>query len=254
MMRTPQASAPETGSSDSPAGILFDEGDIRRLAETYAKCFALILQLRATDEYGDAAQLRGRILDLLERARREAQRASGTVEDAREAEFALVAFLDETILSSNWSEKDHWLAEPLQLELYDRYDAGEEFFVRLGQLREDAGGRPEVLEVYYLCMALGFKGRYLLHDQEKLRNLIEDTYAELSGTPGMQLQTLSPHGEPRDQVATEVKSKLPAWVIAVAALTIGLFIYLGMSLYISDTAGDTAREIEAAIGVEQVHS
>ena len=254
MMRTPEASTRDTASLDGSARVLFDENNVQRLAETYAPCFALILQLRATDEYGDAGQLRRRILDMLDRLRREAQRAGSASEDTQEAQFALVAFLDETILSSNWSEKDHWLAKPLQLELYNRYDAGEEFFHRLDGLRANPSLHAEVLEIYYLCMALGFKGRYLLHDQEKLRNLIEDTYGELSRTPGMQVDALSPHGKPTDQVATEVRSKLPTWVIAVAALVVGLLIYVGMSVYISSTANDTAREIEAVTGVEQVRS
>ena len=137
-----------------------DFGDLSaRLADVYAPCFSLALQLRATNEYGDAEVLRRRIKHLLETTRHEAKRTGLAPEDVREAEFALVAFLDETLLSSEWSQKDRWLARPLQLELYDRYDAGEAFFDRLDGLRANPGLHAEVLEVYYLCMALGFKGK-----------------------------------------------------------------------------------------------
>lgn len=245
MMQTPQATSSPAAGDEAASHVLFDEAQVQRLAEVYAPCFALILQLRGTDEYGDAQALRARILDLFDKADREAKRAGTSERASQQAQFALVAFVDETILSSNWVQKDYWLAKPLQLELYDRYDAGEEFFERLKQLRAEGAAQAEVLEIYYLCMTLGFKGRYLLHDQEKLRTLVEETHDALRSMPGMQAEQLSPHGTPGDQTATEVRSKLPPWVIAVAALVLGLLVYLGMSLYISDAAGDAVQSIGA---------
>jgi type VI secretion system protein ImpK len=238
--------------AEAPSAVLFDETKNHRLSEIYSPCFALVLQLRATSAFGEADLLRERIKRLLDKAGVEAARAGVAHEDVQAAKFAMVAFIDETILSSEWAEKDRWLARPLQLEIYDRYDAGEEFFVKLETLRGQRGHRAEVLEVYYLCMTLGFKGRYQLHDQERLRLIIEETYAELKRAPGMGVGVLSVHGKPRDQVATEVKSKLPAWMVVAAAAILGLIMYLGMSFYISSTAQDAARIIDEVPRTESV--
>lgn len=224
-------------------GVLFDESADRRLSEIYATCFTLILQLRSTDEFGDPEVLRRRVKDLLDDAEREALRTGVAPDNIQQAKFALVAFIDETIISSSWSQKDRWVSKPLQLELYDQYDAGEAFFTRLEKLREQPKANAEALEVYYLCMTLGFKGKYQLHEQERLRELIETTYEDLKRLPGMGAQTLSPHGTPRGQVAQEVKSKLPAWVIAAAAALVGLLLYVGVSLYLSSAADSTAQNI-----------
>lgn len=238
--------------AEARTDVLYDEAKTRRLSEVFSPCFTLVLQLRSTDAFGDADVLRQRIKRLLEKAGQDAARAGASHEDVQAAKFALVAFIDETILSSDWPQKDHWLARPLQLEIYDRYDAGEEFFVKLDEFRAGRSLRAEVLEVYYLCMALGFKGRYQLHDQERLRLLIEETYAELKRSPGMAAGVLSIHGKPRDQVATEVKSKLPAWIVAVGAAILGLIIYLGMSFYISGAATDAAQAIDDVPRTEAV--
>jgi type VI secretion system protein ImpK len=227
----------------APFDFGFDEAE-GRLADFYAPCFTLVLQLRAAHAYGDAEVLRGRIKRKLEAARREAEHHGVPPEDAREADFALVAFLDETLLSSDWSQKDQWLARPLQLELFNRYDAGEEFFHRLDGLRANPGLHAEVLEVYYLCMALGFKGKYQLHGQEELRELIEGTYAEVAKQPGLKVGRLAPHGAPRDTVAGEVRGRLPTWALVAVAVVLGLVVYLGMSLYISNTADAVAEDIE----------
>lgn len=238
--------------AEARTDVLYDEVKSRRLSEVFSPCFTLVLQLRSTDALGDAEVLRQRIKRLLDKAAQEAARAGADHEDVQAARFALVAFIDETILSSEWPQKDHWLARPLQLEIFDRYDAGEEFFVKLDELRASRAVRAEVLEVYYLCMALGFKGRYQLHDQARLRLLIEETYSELRRLPGMGSGVLSAHGKPRDQVATEVKSKLPAWIVAAAAAVLGLLIYVGMSFYISGAAQDVVRVINEVPRMEVV--
>jgi type VI secretion system protein ImpK len=188
--------------------------------------------------------LRSRIKDVLDDAERDALRTGVSPENIQMAKFAVVAFIDETIISSNWSQKDRWVSKPLQLELYNQYDAGETFFTRLEALRQQPQANAEALEVYYLCLTLGFKGKYQLHEQERLREIIETTYDELRRVPGLKLKELSPHGKPRGQVVTEVKSKMPAWVIVAAAALIGLLIYMGMWFYIDDAADDAANAIQ----------
>lgn len=254
MTRVLQTAEQRTSPSVPDAGSdgYFDEARTARVAEIYAPCFALILQLRAVDDFGSADALRTRIIDLLRRTERDALRAGYQREELDDVQFAIVAFIDETILSSNWQEKDQWLAKPLQLELYDRYDAGEAFFERLSALRDEPADWADVLEVYYLCMALGFKGRYLVHEQEKLRHLIEETHGHLNRVHGRRPSDLSPHGLPGDQVATEVRSKLPPWAIAVAAFALALIVYVGMSVYISRSASNTASVINEAIGATDV--
>lgn len=236
-------------SSQAPrsdtAAVLFDETADRRLSEIFATCFTLILQLRAADHFGDPDVLRRRVKQVLDEAEHEALRTGVTPDNIQMAKFAVVAFIDETIISSSWSQKDRWISKPLQLELYNQYDAGETFFTRLDQLRQQPKANAEAMEVYYLCLTLGFKGKYHLHEQERLREIIETTYEELQRVPGMKPKTLSPHGAPRGQVATEVRSKLPAWVIAAAAVLIGLLVYMGMWFYIADTAEDTAASIRS---------
>lgn len=229
-----------TVQTDSPSAASPDQ----RLSDVFAPCFTLILKLRAADDFGAEEMLRRRIKDLLERTERDAL-GSGVAPDAiQSAKFAIVAFLDETILSSNWAQKDVWMNTPIQLELYDRFDAGEVFFDRLHRLLDDPRVHAEVLEVYFLCMALGFKGQYQLHEQEQLRALIETTQEKLSQVPKLQHDALAPHGAPRGQVATEVKSKMPPWVVAAAAALIGFLIYAGMYLYISASANDVAMAIQ----------
>jgi type VI secretion system protein ImpK len=71
--------------------------------------------------------------------------------------FPVCAWIDETVLCSDWSERGKWLQNPLQLVFFRTMNAGEEFFLRLAALDNSA---REVREVYDYCLALGFKGKY----------------------------------------------------------------------------------------------
>jgi type VI secretion system protein ImpK len=239
--------APQTDARSAPADVLYDATTDRRLADVLAPCFALIVHLRSHDAYGDPEALRQRVQDLLRQAEREADAAGIPPDHVENAFFAVVAFLDETILSSTWAQKDAWAHRPLQMERYDRFDAGEVFFHRLSSLLNHPVEHAEEVEVYYLCLTLGFRGRFQILQQEKLQEFIERCHDALQQTPGIQADVLSPDGEATDPVAAEVSRTLPGWMLAVAGMALALLLYAGFSLYISQSAQESAQTIEQMI-------
>lgn len=204
----------------------------RRLPRLCEEAFLLILQLRAINEYGDTSLLRQRIFQLLDKLEQRGKQAGIAREDLQSAKFALTAFMDETILTSQWSQKDAWVEKTLGFELFQRMDAGEEFFRSLEELRRRSASNVELLEVYYLCLALGFKGKYMIYEQEKRRLLIKDLANELRTIRGNSSAPLSPRGKRREQIAEVVKKEVPAWIVAVGAGAVGFIFYLIM-LWIS---------------------
>jgi len=154
----------------------------------------------------------------------------------RLAKFAIVAFLDETIISSSWSQKDAWLSDPLQIKLFETFNAGEEFFNFLNELSQKTSANKEVLEVYYLCLSLGFKGKYQLQSPENLRNIIDDLNLELHPEMYKAIDSISPNGKPRQSFVQTVRSGLPLWVYPLGALIVFVIFYVIMSTSISGEA------------------
>jgi len=226
--------------------VRFDE-TASRLAELYGDVFAVIVQLRSTDQYGDPDRLRERLNDLLAEAEKRAAAAGAPPEDIKDATFAVVAFLDEAILSSEWPQKTAWMSRPLQLDRFQRYDAGEFFFHRVKAVLEQPH-RAEVLEMYYLCMTLGFKGQYQIHGQDELRNLVERAHDVLSRAPGMTAPALAPRGTPREALSGDGTRNIPPWMLLALAAAVALLVYLGMSLYISSAAGGVAESLRQLAG------
>lgn len=245
--RAPRDAAPyderDALGSHEASAVRFDAA-APRLAELFAPLFALLIQLRSTDAYGDPERLRERITDLLDEADASARAAGVPPEDTRDALFAIVAFLDEAILSSDWPDRHAWLSRPMQLQRYDRYDAGEAFFDRLGEIRRQPH-RAEVLEVYYHCLALGFKGQYQLQGQDALRREVAEAQAALARAPGHAPGPIAPRGTPRETVGTAARASVPPWMLAAGAAALALVIYLAVSLYVTYAASGVARTIEA---------
>jgi len=217
----------------------------QRLLDLCSESLILTLQLRTAKEFGDPVRLRQRLITLFDRFEQKARDAGVDKEMIKDAEFALVAFVDESILTSQWSGKDAWLTNPLQVELFNVFNAGDVFFdERLNRLRQRTQANAEVLEVYYHCLELGFSGKYLFIGREKLKPTIDDLYNELRRLTDKPAAPLSPHGLPRGEIMQVVKEKVPAWVVGAATAVVGLLFYLIMTYFISDQAG----EIKEAIG------
>ncbi len=77
--------------------------------------------------------------------------------EIQEARYALIAFLDEQVLRGGGADRAEWMSHPLQLQFYRETTAGENFFARMRALTE-RGSHRSALEVYLLCIALGFIG------------------------------------------------------------------------------------------------
>ena len=206
----------------------------KNLSDLASECFMLILQLRATNNYGNASELKTRIGEMFDRFEKNARQTGLDNEKVHFSKFALVAFLDETIISSEWLEKEEWLAEPLQIKLFDTFNAGEEFFTYLSNLRQRTSINKDVLEIYYLCLSLGFKGKYQLHSPENLRRIIDDLNLELHPEAYHSIDILSPNGKPKQSIVQTVKSVLPVWVYPVLGLVILVIFYIIMSFSISN--------------------
>jgi type VI secretion system protein ImpK len=166
------------------------------LALAFQEVFTAIVRLRYNRQAVSSAEsFRAHIKQALRIAEQEARSGGCSAEDVRQAVFALVAFLDETALSCGNPAFSDWARLPLQADLFGHQVAGEVFFQELQKTldRSDSLETADLLEVYYLCLLLGFKGRYagggdlpsiVARVQEKIRR-VRGTYSGLSPRGGI---------------------------------------------------------------------
>ena len=129
------------------------------LVEAYSNLIAYICHVTRTlaDNPPMPEDVRSRISNLLATGDQAAQAMGIPSADIRQARFALCAFIDELLMNKSWPGQNFWKRSLLQTQYFQTTNAGEEFFSNLNALRPEQNW---VREIYYLCLCMGFKGRY----------------------------------------------------------------------------------------------
>jgi type VI secretion system protein ImpK len=198
-----------------------------RLYHVCANVLVTAVQLTTDSSLAAASDLRQRLIGALERMVSDGRRIGIADADLAEARYALVAFIDEQIMRSDWSGRAEWMARPLQLELYRENTAGENFFVRLRALLR-AGDRPVAIEIYYLCLVLGFQGAYRDGGEpqavEKFTRAARDQLRKVLPDP----VKVSPHAKPKGSTRSVKTGWGPLIIIAASSLLLILIVLVGL--------------------------
>ncbi len=217
---------------------------LKSLADIASECFILVLQLRATNIYGDAGVFKNKVSDMFLSFEQKARNSGYDNEEILQAKFALIAFLDESIISSAWEQKNEWLTEPLQLKIFNTFNAGEEFFININNLRQRTASNKDVLEIYYVCLILGFKGKFQLQSPENLRRVIDDLNIELHPEMYNAIDSISPNAKPLDNYYQSSNKGIPIWIFPLGAIAFSIIFYLIFSLLISGKASNVVESLK----------
>jgi len=192
------------------------------LADAYSECFATVFAFRAArdDERPGYGAFRSHVMAQLADARRKTE--DERLDPRGYAQYAVVALVDETVMSSTWPGAEQWRREPLQVHYYDNLLAGEQFFVRLDELRGDADG--DLLEVYFLCLCAGFQGRYR-DEASELSVRRRKLYQQLHPLELREEKHLTEEAYGRSLERSLARSRFPLWWVAPFIVgAVGLYV------------------------------
>jgi len=209
----------------------------------------------------DAATFRAQIWAGVRTANDSARNHGYAQEDIELATFAVIAFVDESILNLRHPIFADWPRQPLQEERYGHHVAGEIFFQNLQKLltRTDSAQLADLLEVYYLCLLLGFAGRYSLGGRGELRAIMQQTAEKLQRirqTSAILSPDCHPPGDQVKRVSGDPVARILLFVaIACAVLMISLFVVFHIMLGGGiDKLQKTAWNRPAAVVVTEVRA
>lgn len=221
-------------ASPQPATSAADAGrHAPSLADLLYDGFYLVFLLRSGKGPRDAEAFRKSIVALLTDFERNAKREGFEAEDIYDAKYAFCATVDEAILSSRYAVRDDWERRPLQLSMFGDQLAGEAFFDKLEEARNVGKRRLPALEVFHMCLLLGFKGRYMLEGQEKHTYLTAQLGDQIAHIKGKRAP-FAPHWAAPDQVSHTLRRVLPVWVVAATLALFGLLAYIGIKHHLDD--------------------
>jgi type VI secretion system protein ImpK len=113
-----------------------------------------VLDRISRNESLSATDVRRSILDRL----RQTDDHSAAHEEWDLARFAVVAWIDEMLVEAPWDGRQWWKENVLTFELFRTRERATLFFARAKQALATPG--RDALEVFYVCVVLGFRGMY----------------------------------------------------------------------------------------------
>jgi type VI secretion system protein ImpK len=200
----------------------------------------------------DPESFRTRMKQVLREIASTAARKGYSAEDVQEAHFAVVAFLDETVLTADASASE-WARKSLGEELFGQRSAGELFFKRLEALRanRDSHSLAEVLEVYYLCLLLGYEGKFAGGSKAELQLLMTNLRERIERIFGRNPE-FSPDGALPDGPVAAAPAADPldrqVKLFALAALVLAILCFVGFSWHLASRSSDVQHAIEDRLG------
>ncbi len=246
-MSVPQAAPVGSYKGSSPA--LDPRG--WNLAIAFQEVFTAIVRLRYNRQAVTSAEaFRTHVTQALGAAEQEARRGGYSAEDTQAAVFALVVFLDESVLSCRNPVFSGWAGLPLSTQLYHHQEGGKVFFQQLQKAlnRGESRETTDLLEVYYLCLLLGFKGQYASStsssnfstgggDLPAIMSSLQDKIRRVRGQSG----ALSPRGAIPSEAARLVRSD--RWVrrlaiTAIACVVVAVMLLVTFKLLLISGASD----------------
>jgi type VI secretion system protein ImpK len=215
-------------------------GGLNPLVEAANPVLAAIPQIRHALRHPDPAGLRARLRAQIDAFERNA-RADEVPEDrVSVARFALCALLDDSAAATPWGRT--WGASSFVAELHGEASGAEKFFALVEQMSAEPERHRELLEFFYVCLALGFEGKY--RGGGEGRQALARARTQLHGVLAAQASTqLSGRWQGAAIPPRRVPGALALWAVASACALTLAGIYFGYRISLGSLSDPVARQL-----------
>lgn len=228
-------------------------GGLNPVVEAANPLLAAIPQIRHSLRHPDPAGLRARLREQIDGFERSA-RAAGVPEDrVLTARYALCALLDDSAASTPWGRD--WATLGLLAELHGETGGAERFFALLEQMTGEPAKHLDLLEFFYVCLALGFEGKYRGGEggRQALTQARTKLYATLSQHRPQGSAELSARWRGAAAPARQLPGALGLFAMGSACLLVLSAIYLGYAVSLGARSDPAARQLAQLKPVAPAH-
>ena len=209
------------------------------LALVFQEVFTVVLRTRVLGQRVESADFfRTSLRQMISSAVKDASAQGYSDEITRMSIYAIIAFVDESILNSKDPVFADWARRPLQEEMFGAHVAGEMFFKNLTDLlnRPDSSEVADALELHALCLMLGYRGKFAFGDASEIQTVLQrirDKIVRIRGSYALFRPQEAP-AAPAAKAADPMIGLLKIAAIVIAVFTVlayaGYIFFLGQSV------------------------
>ncbi len=147
------------------------------------------------------------------------------------ARYVLCTVLDEALVTTSWGNESEWSQMSLLSSFHNETFGGERFFQLLERLARNPVKHLHMLELMYLCLSLGFEGKYrvLPRGMLELEAVRDSLYRQIRQLRGDVPRELSPHWEGLRDPSRRLVRIVPWWMVALCTLSCLGMLYAGFA-------------------------
>jgi len=145
-------------------GLLLRGVSDNRLIDAANPLFGMVLRVRRLVEFGEVQSLYWQVVNEVVSLQRDLIEQGYERSTAVAFRYVLCAFVDEAVLTTDWGAHSLWSQQSLLSRFFDETGGGEKVFAILSKMQQTPGQHREMLGFIYLCLCLGFEGRYRIMD------------------------------------------------------------------------------------------
>lgn len=246
----PPPRAPQPGYVPPPAAPIGQlPGGLNPITGAATTLIALLPQLRESAHHPDPASLFKHIGNELKEFEATARAKGESPDNVLAARYVLCTAIDETVLNTPWGSQSVWATQTLLSKFHNETWGGEKFFHLLDRLIQEPARNLHLLELMYLCMALGFEGKYRVQERGRaeVERIQDNLYQAIRAQRGDFERSLAPNWRGLQDQRARLAQYVPLWVVAAIAGGVLIVVYIGFLLAANRAADPVLADI-AAIG------
>jgi type VI secretion system protein ImpK len=193
----------------------------------------LLAHLQTTRRAPRPEALRERAMLALRHFERQARELGIPMELLRPAHYALCASLDDVVLNTPWGATSGWANQTLVASSHRGAPAPDQFFDQLRQMLKTPQKFLPIIELIYLCLSLGFMGRYRQSpDTGEFQQIRTAVYGAVTAQRAAPPTELSPRWRGVTVAQEPSRRDPPVWVVLAAAVALcgGMFFWTSLRL------------------------
>ncbi|MGD9153455.1 MAG: type IVB secretion system protein IcmH/DotU [Gammaproteobacteria bacterium] len=210
--------------------------------------FSEITHLKRKKNCTDILHLRKHLLNEIHKFQIKAETLRYDTDNILISRYAISATLDEIISQTSWGKECNWQKHSLLQELQQHANADEHFFTILDRICRAPNKFIDNIELMYICLSLGFAGKFRHQPQEKLnlQKIIDATYKMIRAHRGEIDKRLSPAIKSNKTYSKEKCKTLPIWRTTIIASILVLGIYGGFNYKLKSYSNKLIQQIQLA--------
>ncbi|MFQ6572228.1 type IVB secretion system protein IcmH/DotU [Pseudomonas sp. UM16] len=190
-----------------------------------------VVRLKHSNSSEDLTALNQRLSEELKRFEVRAQQNGAQHSETINARYVLCTVVDEAVVTMLQDKESEWSQMSLLSSFHNETFGGEKFFQLLDRLSKDPVKHLPMLELMYLCLSLGFQGKYriLPRGMLELEGIRDALYRQIRQLRGDVPRELSPHWEGLRDKRHSLVRIVPWWMVALFTLVCLMVMYSGFA-------------------------